>query len=115
MDYNVIVSEAPRNHQGWGSTLLPQLPPLSDRGEPVFCLHVFSFQLATRWTRCFIVGCYVPPGSVVNTKHIAKALCHCPDCPKTILIGDINVNISHPEVRKSNKDIEVMLVVEEME
>ena len=74
LDYNVIVSEAPRKHQGGGSTLLPQLPPLSDRGEPVFCPHVFIFQLVTRQKRWFVSGCYVLPDSAAETDHITKAL-----------------------------------------
>ena len=79
LEYNVIMSEAPRKHQGGGSTLLLQLPPFSDRGEPVSCPHVFIFHLVTRQKRWFVVGCYVLPGSAANNEHITKALYHCPD------------------------------------
>ena len=64
--------------------------------------------------RWIIVRCCVLPGSVVETEHIAKALCHCPDGLEPILVGDINVNLSQPEGRESDKDLTVIMVVEEI-
>ena len=65
--------------------------------------------------RWLIFGCYVLPGSAAETEHIAKALCHCPDGLEQILVGDINVNLSQTEGRESDKDLTVIMVVEEIE
>ena len=64
--------------------------------------------------RCLIVRCYVLPGSAAETEHIAKALCHYPDGLERILVGDINVNLSQTEGRESDKDLTVIMVVEEI-
>ena len=65
--------------------------------------------------RWFIVRCYVLPGSVADTEHIAKALFHCPGGLEPILVGDLNVNLSQPEGRERDKELMVIMVVEEME
>ena len=55
LDYNMLVSEAPRKHQGEGRTLLPLLTQLSDHGEPVLCTHVFIFHMLMCQKRWFSV------------------------------------------------------------
>ena len=69
----------------------------------------------TRRKRWFIDGCYILPGSVAETEHITKALCHCPDGLELILVGDLNVNLSQPEGRESKKYLAIIMVVEEIE
>ena len=61
----------------------------------------------------FIVRCYVLPGSAAETYHIAKALCHCPDGLEPILVEDLNVNLPQTEGRESDKDLTVIMVVED--
>ena len=43
------------------------------------------------------------------------ALYHLPNVLKPILVGDLNFNLSQTEDRESDKDLAVILVVEEME
>ena len=69
----------------------------------------------TRRKRWFIDGCYILPGSVAETEHITKALCHYPDGLDLILVGDININLSQPEGIDIDKYLMVVMVVEEME
>ena len=64
--------------------------------------------------RWLIVRCYVLPGSAAETEHIAKALCHCPDGLEPILVGDLNIKLSQTEGRESDKDLTVIMVVEEI-
>ena len=85
-----------------------------DHGEPVLCPHVFIFQLVPRRKRWFVAGCYIPPGSVSETEHITKAICHCTDGLELILVGDTNFNLSQPEGIDIDKYFMVILVVEEM-
>ena len=59
--------------------------------------------------------CYDPPGSAAEIEHITKALCHCPDGLELILVGGININLFQPEGIYIEKDLVVILVVEEME
>ena len=65
--------------------------------------------------RWLVVRCYVLPGSVDENEHISKALCHCPDGLEPILVEDLNVNPSQPEVRESKNYLAVIMVVEEIE
>ena len=85
-----------------------------DHGEPVLCIRVLIFQLVPRRKRWFFAGCYIPPGSVVETEYITKALYHCTDGLELILVGDLNFNLSQPEGIDIDKYFMVILVVEEI-
>ena len=58
------------------------------------------------------MGCYVPPFSAADTNHIAMVIGHFLDVMDLILVGDLNVDLSQPEVRYIDKDLVVVLAVE---
>ena len=66
------------------------------------------------WKRCLVVRWYVLPVSASKTDNIATALGYTPDGVKMILVGDLNVNLYQPQVRDSDEDLAVMLVIEGM-
>ena len=66
--------------------------------------NVLSFKLKTEDVRYYVVGAYIAPSSLDALADIDKAWAKCPKACKSMLLGDLNINLDKP---RNDRDVAV--------
>ena len=106
--YSVVASDAPSSKKGgialcWKESQLYELEETKFFGP-----HVLAFRVITGGLRFYVVGCYIPPSSTDELRHIRDAYRGCPEGFKPILLGDLNINLESPRDERDEEIAEQM-------
>ena len=90
----------PKQAPGRISIFFHDYPHWKIESHQTFGPHILIFQTATGQKCWFVIGCYFPSGSISDTEKVVTVIVHWQEGMDQILVGDINVDLYHPEGRE---------------
>ncbi len=95
--YSVVSTSAVSHRQGGVALCVHENEYFQVESVACHGPNVMSWVLVTgtRWIP--LVGVYIPPADISTLEHVNAALSRFEDGPVPILLGDLNVDLDHPE------------------
>ena len=107
--YSIVATKCENSHQGGVALLHRANEDWHIENERTFGPNVVKATLVHEDRRTTIIGIYVPPSEedMTTMMHLEAAMANV-DLDKTIILGDLNVNLEKPKDDRTNEIVEAI-------